>query len=442
FKSDIDKSLQTLEKELLSNQEREIRLKALSKAVAEEIGSIVVGLQFQDIINQRLQHAMAALPRIESTFEEIQIASNSARSREALQFVDQSCRLEAGQLEAARAELEKAESSIQSGVQKVLSHLLENDSQCLSLKEFKLLTSSFEGIVQVLVDIITKLRGLVEAAVASAARAFEVLKPLRSFASELTAVVRGMSAEIHLIGLNAQVQAALAARDPRGAALEVLSARTNEISHETNRISEGVAAALDTLATGLAESVKSFEALRANGLEHQNLLNEQGRAKAAQLHAFRDNALSALVAIGTSLDEIRERAGHALAAVEFSNFHDVELPALRQPLLAIADTAMGVLREQGYQKSDARLIEGFKRDYTMASEREVHAKVVSSADSTTFPQAGADAAMWRVELFTERNGATLGEKSSPPTRSDVAPFEPAAWAPVRVNELGSNVELF
>jgi hypothetical protein len=439
----IESTLETLKKEMGSNQEREARLGRLSKNLAREVGQVVMGLQFQDIVSQKLQHVMVALPQIEAKFSEFEAASNTTGASEPAQFLHQSCRLKAGQLKSAQEELANAEVAIQDGIQKALGHLTEMDSECLSLEEFKTLTTSFDGMVQVLLETIEEVCNLVAVTVASAAEAYEMLKPLGSLASDLTAIVRGMSAQIHLIGLNAQIQAILAAEDRRGSGLVVLSARTSEISEETNGISEQAASHLDALVAGLAGSVKACEQLWTDGLAQQTLLKEKGRAEELKLHAFRDKALESLRTIGNLFDEIREQAQRTLATVQFTQFHQVTLPALRTPLVAIADTAERWLQTQSCGVAQASLIEGFKRDYTMASEREVFDGLVpaNGSERPTLPGAvpvvGQD-----IEMFTDLPPDTDGK---PPLQGEqeVKATAVAADAPsAGGKDQGGNVELF
>jgi hypothetical protein len=440
----IESSLETLKKEMSSNQERDVRLGRLSKDLSQEVNQVVMGLQFQDIIHQKLEHVTKALPLIEAKFAEFQAAPKSDAARESLQFVRQSCRVEAGQVEAAREELANAETTMQGSVQKVLSHLTEMDSKCLSLDEFKLLTTSFDGMVQVLLEMIEEVRGLVAATVASATEAYEMLRPLGGLASDLTAIVRAMSSRIHLISLNAQVQAAQAAIDPRGAGLEVLAARTNEISKETNHISKEAALQLDNLGAGLADSVKAFGKLRDDGLAQQNQLNQQGRTEEEHLHAFRDSALDALRAIGDALDDIQRQARQTLETIRFEKFHKVRLPGLRTPLVAIADMADQWLQRSG--ASQDILVEGLKRDYTMESERVVFDKVVSAGISSSAPVPVSEpVASPDIEFFDVSSSASDGETPLPETQKlETAPAiaEPTVPPVADGSDLGANVELF
>ena len=440
-KVDIESTLATLKQEMSLNHERDSKLGHLSKALAGEVNQVVMGLQIQDIISQKVQHVLEALPPVEAHFAEFTAAASPAAGGKAMQFLQQSCRLEARQLEAVQTELAKAETSIQGGIQKVIVHLKEIDSQSLSLQEFNLLTTSFNGMVQVLVEMIEEVRSLVAATVASAAEVYAMLRPLGSLASDLTTIVHDIAARIHLIGLNAQVQAVCASQEERGTALEVLSARTSEISSETNRITEHAATELDALAAGLAESVRVFEKIYSDGLAQKGFLDRQGCAEEAALHSFRDSALETLSALGTSLDAIQAQAKSALATVQFDHFHSVTLPALRKPLEAIADAAELWLQANPIEQAEGSLIEGFQRHYTMASEREVFASVASGRGAAN---PGTDVivpvAQLEVELFANLPSEPQSEPLPEGRPEDVG-------VPEKVKipdgcEMGANVDLF
>lgn len=442
-KARIEATLDTLRSEAAANRDRDVRLGRLSQEIAREVVQVVMGLQFQDIINQKLQHVSVGLSPLEARFAQISAAPRGTAVGEPLRFLEQSARLLAKQLEVAGEELARAEATIQSSIRNVLTHLIEMDSECLSLEEFKLLTTSFDGMVQVLLETIAEVRALVLATVAGATDAFELLQPLGCLASDLTPIVRGVSAHIRLLGLNAQVQAAHAARDTRGAGLEVLSARTSEISAETNRISEQAALQLDAVAAGLAASVQAFARLRAEGGAQKEMLEAQGRAEERQLHAFRDLALTTLEDMGRSFADIRNQADKALATVHFEAFREVTIPGLRRPLQAIAETSERWLKNEKGVTREPNLVADFQRDYTMASERQVFAEIVSagSPEGPTASSSEPDADSL-VEWFTDASAnpaAALGASGQAPVaRSSVA----AVLTPAAGQDPGANLELF
>jgi hypothetical protein len=361
-----------------------------------------------------------------------------------MQFIRQSCRLEGAQLDSARQELASAETKIRTGIEKVLSHVNEIDTHCLSLDEFTLLTTSSDGIVQVLIETIEEVRVVVGSTVANASDAYELLRPLGSLASDLTLIIRNMSGKIQLIGLNAQIKAAQAAQNGRGKGLEVLSARTREISEETNRIGEQAAASLDSLVGGLAHNVKAFEQLQARGKAQQTELNLQGRQYETQLHAIRDDALQVLRAIGASLDNLGQHARDALALVEFTKFHEVTLPALQAPVQALGQAAERWLDDRQHALSKQSLVESFKQNYTMNSERQVFDDVMA-AEAPLAPAAGSPPAPPAPALAATPSAAATApaQTGAAPTAQDqplntLPPLAAAAKTP----DLGANVELF
>ena len=447
-KEHIESSLATLKREMAANVDRDLRIHLISLEMSKEVGQVVMGVQFQDIVNQKLHHVLAALPEITAKCQVFQSIRDPDAANKALQFVRQSCRLEAGQLQLAQKEMAAAEVNIQTGIQKVAGHLTQMDSQCLSLKEFTLLTTSFDGIVQVLVETIEEVRALVNTTVTNASEAFELLRPLGSLAADLTVVIRSVSQQIHLIGLNAQIKAAQVSRNCQAQGLEVLSARTSEISQETSRLSEEAATKLDAMVTGLAESVMAFEKLQTRGHEQQSQLDEQGCKYEQQLHGIRDGALSTLREIGASLEDIGRQAEIALETIQFKSFHEVTLPALRTPLLALSDAAERCLLEHDQELANDVLVDGLKRNYTMATEREVFEGITASGFeenlTPTLTATLAPESSRAVELFTEES-IGLGPASPPAITADSTQPTPAATPPPPLAppaDLGANVELF
>ena len=466
-KAQIDASLETLKKEMHNNEDRDVRLERFSRAVTREVQDVVIGLQFQDIVNQKLQHVLGALPQILVRAREVHTGAGETVA-EAVHFVQQSCRLEAAQTQSARNELAGAEARIRTGVEKVLSQVTEMDTHCLSLDEFALLTTSFDGIVQVLVETIEEVRSVVALTVTNAAEAYGLLRPLGSLATDLTLVIRSMSGQIQLIGLNAQIKAAQAAQDGHGTGLEVLSVRTREISEETNRIGQQAATRLDELASGLAQSVKAFDELQARSQARQTELDEQGRLREQQLHAIRDEALETLRGLGSLRDEVRQQAQVALTSIEFTKFHQVTLPALQTSLQNLGDGMQAWVTEVRGGTPAINLVDQFKRDYTMASERQVFAGVMAAhrvpgevAAPVPTPESAAEALLFEEVPATsasEPETAVVFEPAaSEPAASEPAVNEPVASEPVasepaRVDpaavktpareNFGDNVELF
>lgn len=435
-KATIDQALQQMQRELIANQTRQSHIGRLGAALKREIQQIVVGLQFQDLIHQKLQHSSAGLGQIQARLADA--ASSS--------FLVQACRLQSEQLRAVRKDVAQAESVVKTGVEKLLGLIVNAESQCLSLKEFQQLTTSADGMVQVLLDVFATLQEQIAATVAGSAKAFDQLRPVGGLASDLTAIVRDISQSIHLIGLNAQVQAA---RVVDGVGLEVLSARTTEISGVTNRISEQVARQLDELIKALAEGVKALEGLNGAAQRQQSSLKETGATCERNLHELRDDVLAMLGNVDELLKQIQSEARVLIQGVDYVAAADEPLGKVENQLRAMAQPASGV-REPGAGEAHADLRQ-LREGYTMASERHVFTAVVGGRK----PAAAADETS-RVELFDdpEIGGADHDEptRAAGPTRPERAAAgnvqalaEKRVVAPIadpKPHELGANVELF
>lgn len=63
-KVQIEESLRRLESQLTANHARDARIHRLSRQIGREIQQVVIGVQFQDLINQKLQHTAGAVARI------------------------------------------------------------------------------------------------------------------------------------------------------------------------------------------------------------------------------------------------------------------------------------------------------------------------------------------------------------------------------------------
>jgi hypothetical protein len=262
--------------------------------------------------------------------------------------------------------------------------------------------------------------------------------------------VRDLSQRIHLIGLNAQVQAA---QVEAGFALEVLSARTSEISRATTHISESVASHLDELVRGLADGVKELEALQSAALTQQSTLASEGATAEHSLHALRDEALAMLLDLNTLLENIQSGSEALTGAIDFIEMADAPLADLQGKLQNIAEIA-GRMHVPDRAKPEAVLSQ-FRNRYTMNSERKVFASVVDGQTGSAVPEA-----IEGVELFDDPAPVTSANIAAAPKplRSDnmntisfsEPPARPADSAtPGAISlratppgELGSNVELF
>jgi len=387
-------SLDDLVFQLAENKQRETAISRINKTVSSEIQKIVFGLQFQDIINQRLQHIGGAISRI--------AARGGSES-------SQACRLEAEQLEAACEELRKAESSLTNSIFTLMECFSEEDNKRVSADEFDALAESVGEIAGRLLDAISKTSQQVTECVSCSACACETLRPVRSLASGLTGSVRDFSFRMHLMGLNAQIRAAQVGS---GAGLEVLSIRICEVSKETNSVSQQIASSLELFVDDLSKSVLECEQFHAIGEQQQALMTREGAAAENALRALRDEARCARLRVAKARSTVQIDSSSALDELEQFHRLNERLDAIRAKLENAAETDS--LPSDRLTVGRASLLKEFKNDYSMASEHDVFERAIidcipkpqqSRAQKSSrngiapVPAPGAEQSWKNVELF-------------------------------------------
>ena len=367
----IGSSLEALRADMRENQNRDVRLTRTSRSVHETIGRIVTGMQFQDITRQKTEHVLAAVAEMDERFSAMRGGSGRAASAEHLRFLREAARLQIGQLESIRADLAGAEAQIRASFDRLAADATEIDQECVNLGTFKSVSAAEDGMVQSLLNIVAELRLLIAGTVAVQQEAYETIKPLGGLASNLTGVLRQLSVNIKLIAINAQIQAAHVGQ---GTGLEVLSERTSAISDEIYRLNEKVGIDLDGMVAGLEEVVAEFRSLSDTGQEQRRLLAEEGAQEELRLHAYRDATLQCFISVGSSAGELEQSIRATLASVRFGALADQMidplLDALRDVLRAVEDSGVAARHPD-----DQRLTRHLTANYTMASERAVHAAV-------------------------------------------------------------------
>lgn len=366
-KNHIECSLGKLHQDLDKNHQREANVFQNSQNVTDAIQQVITGLQYQDIINQKAQHVDKALG---------EMLEGAGDSEEARRLLAQISRVQTEQVASIRHDLSHAEETVRNGTNAISVALEMANTQCISLEEFDRLTTSTDGMVQVLLDVFATLRLQIDLTVKLCTEMTDALRPFDGLASDLTQVARGLSHRIHLIGLNAQLRAAGV---QNGIGLEVLSAHTSEISRETGELSRQVAQRLDGLLSGLSEINRTLDTLRQEALAQQNEMNLRWAVSEKSLHSLRDEALERLTLVGEALDGVRECSRRVDDSLVFVSAGDPVFADLEDKLQGLSKLTETEWNE--VQGESNGVLSQLENQYSMASERRAHAAAVSGEQS-------------------------------------------------------------
>ncbi len=408
----LQQALQELRADLERNQRREIKLTQITNHVSEQVGRLVLGLQAQDIVAQKIAHVIEGLGRMLERTTAPEAKSTPEQDAALLRFLAQSATVEHAQLQSIRQDLQQTEDQLSSAIGTIENQVGQLDEECMSMREFDRITVAFNGLIETLLEAIEGVSELVDTTVTSTDRAFTEIQPLGGRTSNVTQTMRELSAHIRVIALNAQVQAA---RLDSGTGLEVLAAATNRVAVETAGISEEIAAHLDQFASAMDDLVKTFTTMHDRGLREQQAWHERSQAERSALHAVRDGVLSELHSTVECANHIRELVRRMRDKVNISTQLDPIVCVPGEALAKLSGAAGQVLLRPpfaGLAAPSSAADAEYSRTFTMESERKVHEAALAAAS------ASAAAA----------SGGGPGSVGSAPAISEIAPAESAGAA--------------
>ena len=391
------------------NRDRDTRLSGVSQAVTNETGRVVMSLQFQDILTQKLQHTHKVLEEMATRFADLPV--DRAAACHSLHFIEQSGRIVFAQISGMKEELTKAGATIGDGLTKIIREMEALDGNCLALRDLDSVTTGVDGAVQILLDSLESVRRLVQAADLHAMEAHQTIQPIGGMTTNFTGFMRELSLEIQLIGLNAEVQAAHVGQ---GTGLEVLSAHTSSISRETSELSEALAKDLDTLTSGLDQVVAGFQEIRENNAVFSKELEQDFVKDEAALHDYRNTSLTVLLHISELLPKMDAQTRSALDQVDFPAVASEPLTALQSTITDLADAAQSAANLAGVKVETKGLTDHHLGRYTMRSEVDIHQSTVSGKPPITSPVA-APVTHGEVELFGDPTPAAAAPPEAPPS---------------------------
>lgn len=367
----VQRAVSSLVAELDQKVARNMNLTNTTRMISQEAGRLVVGLQAQDIVNQKLAHVRSALMEVEKLPPCVNLEARDGSGMEDLAFRAASCRLQAAQIEAVALDLNDAWSAIGKSTGTIEGHIHKIDDECLCLSDYEKVVADANGLIQILLETIGEVRNMVRKTLASAETAFNAVQSVGGLATNLTVVMRQISIQIHIIALNAQVQAA---HNCGGTGLEVLAMNTALISQETAAINESVASGVDALTVDLHNMVQEFGRLRDEAMKWRATMDTEGAGHEEWLHGIRDSTLNELLAAADGVSDVTS----LIQGMEKQDMFSAATARLKKVQAAVgraADEAAARLRQLGADTSLERFAGRLSGAYSVASEHEVLRRV-------------------------------------------------------------------
>jgi hypothetical protein len=383
-RGEIQSSMAALGVQIEEDKVRDQRLIRASESILGKISGMVGALQYQDILNQRLQHVIEAFAEM----AEQSRALTSGSSGDVLCFMRDASRVEAAQLEGVFEALGDTMERLHVS----LAGLAEEARGVGAGSAAGADGSAADRMVRVLLDTIQENTELIESTLGQTAAIRAALEPIGGLLGNLTGSILKLSARIRLISLNAQIQAAQAGE---GTGLEILACRARTIAEEIVAQVAELAAELEDLKHALAADVEQIAATQTRSAEFLRLLREDGGRQGAVLRRCQDQMLAERRSVVEHIEQIQAESASLSDSLSVRSALLEILGATRTGLqqFSVALSARLTHRNTGTR------IEGLARSYTAASEQAAHHRALSADPVAVMGQPVPALAEGSIELF-------------------------------------------
>lgn len=363
-------SMARIEVRFEEDKARDLRLLGVSESISQKIAGMVGALQYQDILNQRLQHVVEGLADIAE--ESRNLAGGTrlhARDDDALGFLRDASRVEAAQLKGIEDVLDGAVARLSAALEGLAREAGDLRAECSSRDGARANEAAADAMVQILLEAIRLNTELIESTSRQAGEIGAALEPIGGMLGNLTSSILKASARIRLIALNAQVQATQAGG---GTGLEVLASQARAVAEAiTAHVSE-IAGELSDLKQELGSSLRQMEHMRDRSAELLHFLLQDGQEQKARLGRFGSRMRAETQCTAERIDEIQTQSGRLSSLLEVrSNLLEI-IGSARQEL----ENFSADLCTRLWRRTSVERVEKHARSYTAQAERTAHAQAL------------------------------------------------------------------
>jgi hypothetical protein len=383
-RGEIQSSMAALGGQIEEDKVRDQRLIGASQSIHGKISGMVGTLQYQDILNQRLQHVIEGLAEMAKQ----SAALTRGSSGDVLCFIRDASRVEAAQIEGVAEALGDAMEHLHVSLDGLAEEARGVGAGAVAGMDGR----AADRMVRVLLDTIQENTDLIESTSGQMAEIRAALEPIGGLLGNLTGSILRLSARIRLISLNAQIQAAQAGE---GTGLEILACRARTIAEEIVAQVAELAAELDILKGTLAADLEQIAATQTRSAQFLRLLREDGGQQGARLRHFQDQMLAERRSVAAHIEQIQVESTALSASLSVRASLGEILGATRTGLQQFSVA----LSTRLIHRNTATRVENLARSYTAASERAAHHRALTAEPAAMLAPPVPALAEGSIELF-------------------------------------------
>ncbi|MBC2607177.1 hypothetical protein [Pelagicoccus albus] len=302
---EINRAISDLKTQIAGNSQKSADLGQAADDFESSIGLLVMSLQYEDIIRQRCE---SILENLKSQPEGV--------SNKTWQI------LQAKQIETAAEEIRQSSNEIRTGLNNISQNARTLYDASTTMSQYEHITASADGMVQTLLESLETIQELLEQNTKLSSSSREAIQPVQALTKELSAIVFEVSIKIQFIALNAQVRSIQVGE---GSGLEILAARTAEISTQLRDLGDETSERINELHKTVDDLVDRITSEHEEGYSHLEIILKERPTLEEALHNLRDGTFRSLELVGNLVDTVERTARSDVDKLERLNEFASEL---------------------------------------------------------------------------------------------------------------------
>lgn len=284
--NEISIAIENLKVQIESNSKKSVGLDHAAESFEAALGILVMSLQYEDIIRQRC----------ESILSQLDNKPSNVGNRTWLL-------VQAKQIETAAEEMRQSSREIKSGLEHIAAQAKELYTASTTMDQFEHITASADGMVQTLLESLDTVREVLKQSTTRSKNSRAAIEPVQSLTKELSAIVFEVSIKIQFIALNAQVRSIQVGE---GSGLEILAARTAEISSQLRDLGDQTSIHINELHSDIDSLMNNIDEEYEQGKEQYDFLETHGQALESDLHTLRDSTFASLETVASLTESVQQ----------------------------------------------------------------------------------------------------------------------------------------
>ena len=341
-------------------------IKRHSEELEASLLPILMSLQYQDIVRQKLEHVSSGLEAIRDLA--------LAQRKQGIGEILAAAKLQSLQLERAKTEIRNSGDAVISGISSSIHSSTEVAQRLSALNDALSLRFGNGGVAYAFGQAIQELIHLVAATREKLSKIAQLgdkaEKTINTFAHDIS----HQQQDIRIIALNAQIAAA---RLEEGGALERLAKETSCIADANERTTTELRKALQAALANLEETRDATTEQIENLTCEMDVLEARSRQVDQNLGQTISKATAKAQSMLQRSRETEQASRQALSQINFPAQIELEFPKVEAALDAVLGFGKQALGKRSLKQADLKAIEDQQTLYTMQGEREVHAAVCS-----------------------------------------------------------------